>query len=152
MIAMAQAAAAAHKLPPEVVCAIAERESTWNPWSIRYEPAFFNKYVIPLYTKALSNPKPEDQMSITEAKARSFSWGLMQLMGEDARELGFTGDLASLCDPETGLEYGCVAFARKLAVNGGDVGRALEAYNGGANPNYAAEVMTIAPQFEPKSA
>jgi len=43
--------------------------------------AFFTKYVAPLYTN--------NKISATEAYARGFSWGLMQVMGQVARESGF---------------------------------------------------------------
>jgi soluble lytic murein transglycosylase-like protein len=130
------AAAAAHELPAAVVCAIVTRESSWNPWVIRFEPAFFNRYVLPAYTN--------NKFDITEAKARSFSWGLMQVMGQVARESGFTGPLASLCDPTIGAPIGCKVFASKLELAGGDVGKGLQLWNGGSNPNYAAEVLTLA--------
>ena len=48
---------------------------------MRYEPAFFTKYVAPLYTN--------NKITATEAYARGFSWGLMQVMGQVARESGF---------------------------------------------------------------
>lgn len=141
MIAATLAAAAKNGLRSALVCGLVERESSWNPWQIRYEPAFFNKYVMPLYSAS--------KINVTEAKARSFSWGLMQIMGEEAREFGFTGDLASLCDPDVGLEWGCRALAHKLKVNGGNEPAALLAYNGGSNPHYPDEVLALAAKYEP---
>jgi len=135
LIPVAVAAAAKYGLTPSLVCAIVERESEWNPWAIRYEPAFFNKYVLPAYSN--------NKYSITEAKSRSISWGLMQVMGEEAREFGFTGDLSSLCNPFMVLEVGCQIFAHKLKVNEGNVSKALQAWNGGANPRYADEVLAL---------
>lgn len=35
------------------------------------------------------------------------SWGLMQIMGAVARELGLHGSLTLLIDPEINLQYGC---------------------------------------------
>lgn len=139
MIAAAVTAAAKHNLPPALVCSIVQRESTWNPFAIRYEPGFFNKYVLPAYSS--------NKFDVTEAKARSISWGLMQVMGEVARECGFKGDLSSLCDPEIGIDIGCQIFARKLKDNSGDVSRALLAWNGGDNQNYPVEVLAFMPQF-----
>ena len=49
LVALAQRAAEAERLEPALVCAVVEQESGWNPWAIRYEPAFFAKYVAPLY-------------------------------------------------------------------------------------------------------
>lgn len=65
----------------------------------------------------------------------------MQLMGQVARELGFNGHLASLCDPAVGLEWGCHYLANKLKDVNGDVHMALQRWNGGGNPNYADQVI-----------
>ena len=127
---LALAAATAHGLDPLLVCAVCEQESGWEPTAIRYEPAFYETYV-----------KPQN-LNPTEAYARAFSWGLMQIMGQVAREQGFTGRfLAALTDPATNLEYGCRKLSRCLSRAGGDIHAALQFYNGGGNPNYASQVM-----------
>jgi len=61
-------------------------------------------------------------------------------MGQVAREAGFDAlFLSALCDPEQGLTIGCKSFAqRKFDAMAGDTTRALLAWNGGANPAYAA--------------
>jgi len=130
LLALAHSAAARHALDPSLVCAVIEQESAWDPHAIRYEPAFRARYVAPL------------GLPPTEEVARSISWGLMQVMGQVAREHGFSGKfLSALCDPATGLDAGCAVLASKLATASGEVTRALELWNGGANPNYAAEVL-----------
>jgi len=136
LIQLAKTTAAAHDLQPEIVCAVVEQESNWNQWAIRYEPAFLARYVAPLH------------LTSTESTARSISWGLMQLMGEVAREYGFKGYLAELCDPATGLEYGCrklaECFKRANAQAHQDdfdpVEHALLYWNGGGNPDYGKQV------------
>ncbi len=133
LIALARATAEAHQLDAALVCAICEQESAWNPWAIRYEPAFFAHYVAPQLAAG--------QISNTEAQARAFSWGLMQVMGQVAREHNFDATLPQLCDPACGLEIGCAVYAAKLAAAHGDATRALQLWNGGGNPNYAAEVL-----------
>jgi soluble lytic murein transglycosylase-like protein len=101
LVALAFRAAEAHALWPEVVCAIVEQESSWNPWALRYEPAFYEKYVAPQFARG-------NIADLTESRARAFSWGLMQVMGQAAREHGFNGaSLAALCDPAAGIEIGC---------------------------------------------
>lgn len=140
LVALAKATAAKYGLDPAVVCGIVTQESTWEPYSIRFEPAFFSKYV----SQAFANHK----FGSTEAYARSFSWGLMQCMGEDAREFDYTGPLPQLCDPATGLDIGCKIFAHKFKVNNGSLHDALQAWNGGGAPNYADQVLAHAKTFQ----
>jgi soluble lytic murein transglycosylase-like protein len=143
LIPLARDAAARHQLDPALVCAVCEQESSWDPWAIRYERGFWEKYVEPLWMKAAIR-------SLTEAQARAFSWGLMQVMGQIAREHGFAGaSLAELCDPAVGLELGCRVLAGKIAAAAGNVTRALLLYNGGANTGYPAEVLARAENYRP---
>ncbi|HVO59058.1 MAG TPA: lytic transglycosylase domain-containing protein [Dongiaceae bacterium] len=140
LVTAARSAAQAHGLDPPLVCAVIEQESSWNPWAMRYEPLFFAKYVAPLYTN--------NKISASEAYARGFSWGLMQVMGQVAREQGCTEPfLSALCDPATGLEYGCRVLRKKLDAAGNDASRGLLAWNGGGNPNYAAQVLSRRPHY-----
>lgn len=142
-VQFARDAAARHNLDPALVCAIVEQESAWNPWAVRYEPVFFAKYVAPLF--AVSKIVPATN---TEAYARAFSWGLMQVMGQSARERGFSRRfLSELCDPIAGLDAGCELFAHKLVVANGNVRHALALWNGGANADYAAEVLARMPAY-----
>ena len=137
LIALARAAAAQHSLDAALVCAIVEQESAWNPHAIRYEPAFRQRYVAPL------------GLPPTEEVARSISWGLMQVMGQVAREHNFTAkSLAELCDPATGLAIGCAVFAAKLRASADEIQRVLEQWNGGANANYAAQVLTRVKNYQ----
>lgn len=134
LLSLAKKAAAAHSLDPALVCAVVEQESGWNPWAMRYEPAFFAKYVAPLYTN--------NKITASEAYARGFSWGLMQVMGQVAREAGFPEPfLSALCDPAEGLDVGCKVLRRKLESAAGDITRGLLAWNGGGNPAYPAQVL-----------
>jgi soluble lytic murein transglycosylase-like protein len=141
LVALAHGAAQAHGLWPELVCAIVEQESSWNPWALRYEPAFYERYIAPQIARGAI-------ADITESRARSFSWGLMQVMGQVAREYGFTGaSLASLCNPAAGLEIGCRVFAAKLAAAEGHATRALLLWNGAGNHDYPASVLARAAHY-----
>lgn len=132
-ITLAKRVAIQHGLDPILVCAVIEQESNWNPWAVRYEPGFLSKYVAPLYTGG--------HISATEAYTRSMSWGLGQVMGQTARELGFEGpSLAELCDPPIGIEYLCRKL-KKCFAKANDPVIALLAYNGGSNAQYAVEVI-----------
>src|ERR1700733_6178962 len=146
LVALACRAAEAHVLWPEVVCAIVEQESSWNPWALRYEPAFYEKYIAPQVARG-------NIVDLTESHARAFSWGLMQVMGQAAREHGFNGaSLAALCDPASGIEIGCRVFAAKLAAAEGNVARALLLWNGGGNQDYPAAVLVRAGHYTQQAA
>jgi soluble lytic murein transglycosylase-like protein len=135
LVTLACDAAHAHDLWPELVCAVIEQESGWDRWAARYEPAFYKRYIGPLLAKS-NHPTP------TEARMRAFSWGLMQVMGQVAREHGFLGNsLAQLCEPRTGLDVGCRVLAAKLAAAEGNVPRALLLWNGGGNRGYPDAVL-----------
>ncbi|HET7150887.1 MAG TPA: transglycosylase SLT domain-containing protein [Candidatus Acidoferrum sp.] len=135
LVEIVSRAAAAHGLDRHILCGQAERESSWNPRAIRYEPAFRDRYLRSLH------------LELTEEIARAQSYGLGQVMGEVAREMGYVGELAALCDPELGAEWQARVLAHKIAVNGGDIEKGLEAYNGGGNPNYAAEVLELSKKY-----
>ena len=144
IIDLARRIAAAHGIEPALVCAVIEQESAWNPWAVRYEPGFLSRYIAPLYTAG--------KLSATEAYTRAMSWGLMQVMGQVARESGFEDpSLAELCDPATGIEFGCRILAARLARSKGDIPAALLAWNGGADANYPAEVLARKRNYSSKT-
>jgi hypothetical protein len=151
IILIAKEIAPRHGLDPALVCAVIEQESSGNTWAIRWEAAFYVKYILKLGLES------------TEGTARAISWGLMQVMGEVARENGWTGPLPALCDPNTGIEIGCKVLAAKRAtaarMEAGETitpgpgmtvaqafamiidSKTLELWNGGGNLNYVAEVL-----------
>lgn len=141
LIPLIAAKAAAHALNPALVCAVVEQESGWNPWAIRYEPIFFENYVERLAREGRLH-------DATEEVARAISWGLMQVMGEVAREAGYAGHLAQLCEPETGAEIGCRVLAKKLAETDGSVRQGLLLWNGGADLDYADQVLARVAKYE----
>jgi hypothetical protein len=141
LLALAHDSARVHSLWPELVCALIEHESCWDRWAVRYEPAFYKRYIEPL----VAGPDPPTE---TEAHMRAFSWGLMQVMGQVAREHGFWGrSLAQMCEPATGLDVGCRVLAAKLAAAEGNVTRALLLWNGGGNRSYPDAVLACARNY-----
>lgn len=134
---IAVAAAHNHGLDPALVCAICHHESdNWKPWAIRFEPGFYRRYTQPM---ALSD---------TEEHSRAISYGLMQVMGQVAREFGFEGEfLTELCDPLTNLEYGCRKLAREMDKASGNIRQALLGYNGGGNLAYPDLVLRHYDQY-----
>jgi soluble lytic murein transglycosylase-like protein len=115
-------------LQPSVVAAVCEQESGWEPGAVRFEPAFLRHYVAPL------------NLALLESLSRSTSWGLMQIMGQVAREMGFTDALDTLRTPEVGILYGCKKLQRCYLQHRDDT-TSLLAYNGGGNSFYAKQVL-----------
>lgn len=139
LISIARKTALAHGLPPALVAAVCEHESGgWEPWAMRFEPAFLKRYVEPLKLK-----------SATEANARATSYGLMQVLGQVARELGFKGKyLTELCDPVVGVEFGCRKLKQCMDKHDNDQRAALLAYNGGGNPDYPNKVLDLVEKYK----
>ena len=129
LINLARQIAGKHGLNDALVCAIVEQESGWNPNATRYEPAFYAHYIVPLN---LQQP---------EARDRATSWGLMQTMYQSVVEIGFTDIANKLCDPATGLDWGCRLFAKKMLRADADAYKALLYWNGGANTLYPGQVI-----------
>lgn len=139
LISLAKAAAATHGLNPALVCAVCEWESEgWNTWAVRFEPAFDAKYLKPMVP----------HLPATEEMTRAMSFGLMQVMGQVARERGFTGKfLSQLCNPATGLDVGCKQLKACVDKHPDDVRAALLAWNGGGNPGYPDSVVPLMEKY-----
>lgn len=155
-------AAELHGLDPTLVAAVVEQETaeSWDPWVSRWELRYRWLWhptmgsARPLSVGAwLEIPAdwpawlPWKISGSTEFIAQKHSWGLMQLMGANARELGFSRPLTELSRAHLGLEYGCRFLRRQLDRYAGDVALALEAYNDGRGDGmgpgveYAREVL-----------
>lgn len=129
--ALAKQTAIAYQLDPLLVCAVIEQESGWDTNAILFEEKFYLRYV-----------KPLNLPSLTESMARSFSWGLMQVMGQVAREHGFKAkSLGALLNPYAGLDIGCKVLRSKLNSHPSTLEAGLLAWNGGSNKAYPGEVI-----------
>ncbi|MDT0496510.1 lytic transglycosylase domain-containing protein [Algiphilus sp. W345] len=119
------AIAARHHLPPQLVQAIVQVESGGDANAMRCEPAYpwlwnvRSGAPLPVSSATASRrlppasfPSPRGSSRLTEWLGQQTSWGVMQVMGAVARELGYEGHFAGLCDPATGLDYGCRYLAR----------------------------------------
>ena len=138
LISLAKRMATDFDIDPVVFCALVETESNWNSWAARYEPGFKKRYIDPI--ESIERWAPTSYA--TEREHRSTSFGLCQVMGQVARELGFTGvSLTELCDPRTGLYYGARRLKKALDRKHGDVSAALLDYNGGSDKEYPARVL-----------
>lgn len=106
---------------PHWLMAIIQQESAWNPFAIRYELTYRYLYHPELFKINTLN---------TELIAQRTSWGLGQLMGAVARELGHLGYLSELLDPKTNIYYMCLLISRcmKTSSQQSDI---FAMYNGG---------------------
>lgn len=137
--ALAAKYAAKHGLDTVLVCAVCEQESSWDPFAIRFEPAFEARYIHPAIPS----------MPTTLEMTKAMSFGLMQIMGETAIEFGWKGKfLSELCDPDIGVDFGCAKLRHCLDIHGGDETAALLAYNGGSNSLYASQVLARKATYE----
>jgi hypothetical protein len=132
---------AIYKLDWLLVKAVCTKESSLNTWAIRYEDHW--KYRHEVETMAKKNRIS----SATEINCQKMSWGLMQVMGTVARELGFYDELPKLLQPQLGLFYGCKKLAALIARHN-DLPTSLAAYNAGsgnikAGSSYSKSVISI---------
>ncbi len=131
-------------LDPNLIAAIMQAESAGNTYAMRYEPKW--KYFLRIEDFAKETISSVD----TERVGQATSWGLMQVMGTVARERGFKGWFSELCNPETGIKYGCAHLDVKLAKYR-KMDDTIAAYNAGSpirntqnqyiNQNYVDKVL-----------
>jgi len=141
-----------YKLGSELVAAVIAQESSGDSFAFRYEPAFFRRYIKNKSQKELGGfwlqtESKNDEM--LERYHRSCSWGLMQIMGQTAREMGFVGvGFENLwCDNEN-IKYGCKKLAlcfefaekqNKAQIETLEI--ALLKWNGGGDLDYPKRVL-----------
>lgn len=141
---MIQNAADEHRIPPLVLNGIVRTESGGDPLAMRVEPDYRWLWDVRLNAPArdirgADFPAPDYVSRQTEYWGQKTSWGLMQIMGATAREMGFDEPFFSaLCaDPAKGLRYGCL-YLRRLAdrfLDQHDWAGVVAAYNAGS-PRY----------------
>ncbi len=119
-----QSTAHQYQMDPHLIGAIIHQESRGRSCAMRYEEDYrYLKDPVRLAKEMNLDPNEEETNQKT-------SYGLMQIMGGLARDLGYKGDLAKLCNPRLNLRLG----ARQLKVlhkRFGSVELALAAYNSG---------------------
>lgn len=124
-----------YEIDPLLLVAIAIKESSLQPDSFRKEPAFYKRYVSRLTVKRIKEYNPwvfALEAVAKEKEAEACSYGLMQVMGLTARELGFRNmHLRDLHESQINIEYGAKVIKKQLVRYSGDVEKALSAYNAG---------------------
>lgn len=158
-------------LPKGLVPAVCHQESGWNPWAIRAERLYrynwdvqqgkpFRKLTPAELHAELPPPdffSPPGCSRTTEWWQQDMSFGLMQVMGAVARELGCQEPfLSCLCQPEVGMGYGCKLLRQHYDTYQGSIPHVLAAYNGGPwsasktpfpNAQYVNEVIQKMQQY-----
>lgn len=134
------------RLDVNLVNSIIHIESGGNTFKCRFEPTWKYLTNVSAHAAKLSISQP------TEQNQQSTSWGLMQVMGGVARELGFESDIPMLTMPDIGVFYGCKKL-RQLFDRYGNEEDVIAAYNAGSamktsgglyfNEKYVDAVSTI---------
>lgn len=131
-----------------LVHAIIQVESRGLDWAVRYEPNMRWLYSL---DRAQELADLCEVSLDTELMCQRTSWGLMQVMGVTARDLGLRDPIPSLLNADTGIMYGC-KLLRKLSDKYALQQDVISAYNAGsprknnnfyANQNYVNKVSAF---------
>lgn len=128
-----EAAAARDALPPALIAAVIQEESRFDPWATRSEPRYLRNRAVRLAASRFVKLHPRGATAFTELVDRSRSYGLMQVMGETAREQGFAPPfLAELYLPRNAIAHGAMLLSQLLRRYHNDTLAAISAYNQGS--------------------
>jgi soluble lytic murein transglycosylase-like protein len=121
-------------LPPSLVAAVIQEESRFEPWAARTEPHYKRKAIVQEQARAWAKRYRNLPTYETELDDRSRSLGLMQVMGQLAREQGFTGRyLSEMHLPQNATAHGAKRLRVLLDRYQSDTLSAVSAYNQGNN-------------------
>lgn len=125
-----------HNLEPALLAAFIQEESNFDAWAYRYEPGFAKRYKSRIYAEARAWSRSHKGLPTfqSESVMRSTSFGLMQPMGQVAREEGFKARyLIELIKPFNSIEAGAKHLLSKMKKYPKDTLSAISAYNQGDN-------------------
>jgi soluble lytic murein transglycosylase-like protein len=122
-----------YALPAPLIAAVIQEESRFEIFATRHEPRYMrNKYVRRAAVR-FSQRLHGLPSAATELADRSRSIGLMQVMGETAREQGFDARyLAGLYLPANAIAQGAKLLRALIDRYHGDTLSAISAYNQGS--------------------
>jgi soluble lytic murein transglycosylase-like protein len=112
-----------YDVDPDLVQAFCCIESSYEPKATRYEPNFYARYIRPMVFAG--------RITADEGMNRATSWGIMQIMGQVAREKGFNGEFSELFDPATALEWS-LKHLKHFIVKYASLNDAIASYNAGS--------------------
>lgn len=119
------ASAESFKINPFLILSIAKVESGHRANAVRYEKGY----------KWIKNPaKHAHRHNITkdtEVVLQQMSWGILQIMGATARDLGYNGFIPELLVPEVGVHWG-VKYLARLLKKYDKMEDAIASYNAGS--------------------
>lgn len=118
--------AAIHSIDPTLVASVIMVESSGRPAAIRFEKNF--RWTLHIHHFADMNNITHD----TELMLQKSSFGLMQVMGAVARELGYQKNLSKLIEPKMGIEYGCKKLRQLFDKHGSKLDDVIASYNAGS--------------------
>ena len=146
-----KAVSAEHDLDWMLVKAFVITESSGETGANRYEPGW----------RWFLNPKDWARRlrlsTKTEWINQATSFGLMQVVGTVARELGFKGHIPELVFPELGLKYGCLKLKDCIRRYPTQLELAIASYNAGSpryfmgkliNQSYVNKIMSLYNSFK----
>jgi hypothetical protein len=114
-----------------LVQALVCQESSGIPWASRPEDGYYANPVVIREAQAWCRVHRGEPGVATERRLRSMSFGLLQIMGQVAREAGYTARyLTELCDPEQNLRLGCSLLLARVAKLG-DEAWVIKSWNAG---------------------
>jgi len=135
-----------YDLDISLVVAIVMAESSGIKEKIRYEKGY------PFFNDTEGFAKKNCITRDTETNAQKMSWGLMQVMGSTARDMGFTDLLPKMIYPNFNIEIGCKYLGYLFKKYEGNKERAISAYNAGGiklkdgvfrNIKYVSSVLNL---------
>ena len=133
-----EAAALRHGLRPHLLAGLVATESGGDAWAVRAEPGY--RWLVG-DDPGEPDTRPPLSTQATEWATQRISWGLCQVMGATAREMGFRGWLSRLVEPEINLEIGAKYLALCIKRAQGVIEMGLSRYNGGGDRNYPERVL-----------
>ena len=111
-------------LDANLCLAIAQHETGLDSSKTRYEPQW-NYFCFP---RKFANQLGISEL--TEKILQAISWGPLQVMGAVTRELGYTGQLSLLVEPELGTLFGCRKL-KSLSEKYSDEKDVISSFNAG---------------------